>query len=126
MSEPRIEELESPNTAKVVVDEKNNAIYFSRSPIPFFRDKDNFEDWIKKHKYYKHVGIYSFRKDFLLQYAQWGTTALEKVEKLEQLRVLEKGYRIKVAETEFEPVCVDTPEDLEKVQRFVNIRQNNI
>jgi len=122
----RIEELKSFNTAKVVIDEKNNAIYFSRSPIPFFRDKDNFEDWIKKHKYYKHVGIYSFRKDFLLQYAQWEPTALEKVEKLEQLRVLEKGYRIKVAETEFEPVCVDTPEDLEKVQRFVNIRQNNI
>ena len=115
-----VEELESPNTAKVVVDGENNAIYFSRSPIPFFRDENNFEDWIEKHTYYKHVGIYSFRRDFLLQYTQWGVTALEKVEKLEQLRILEKGYKIKVAVTDFEPICVDTPEDVEKVQRFID------
>ncbi len=114
----RVEELESAHTAKVVVDESGYALYFSRSPIPYFRDGRDFADWIQHRVYYKHVGIYSYRKDFLLRYAQWKPTPLEKAEKLEQLRVLEKGYRIKVAETDYEPVCVDTPEDLEKVRQL--------
>jgi len=114
----RMEELESTHTAKVVMDESGYALYFSRSPIPYLRDGRGFADWIQHRVYYKHVGIYSYRKDFLLQYAQWEPTPLEKTEKLEQLRVLERGYRIKVAETDHEPVCVDTPEDLEKVRRL--------
>ena len=113
-----IEELENPNTAKVVVNEKNDSLYFSRSPIPFFRNNNNMSHWLKNNIYYKHVGIYSYRKQFLLQFASWEPTHLEKSEKLEQLRVLEKGYPIKVAETDFEPFCVDTPEDLERARRL--------
>ncbi len=115
-----IEELTSPNTAKVVVDKQSYALYFSRSPIPFSRDKKDYETWIQGQVYYKHIGIYSYRKDFLLQYSQWESTPLEKVEKLEQLRVLENGYHIKVAETEFDTVCVDTPEDLIKVRQLID------
>ena len=119
------EELESPNTAKVVVNQKNEAIYFSRSPIPFYRGVDGSNNWLKNHVYYKHVGIYSFRKAFLIQFAGWRPTPLEQIEKLEQLRVLEKGYTIQVAETHFEPMCVDTPEDLEMArERAEKIKLN--
>lgn len=112
------EEWESPNTAKVVVDENGFALYFSRSPIPFFRngkEKNAFSEYVL----YKHVGIYSYRKDFLLQFAQWPPTPLEQIEKLEQLRVLQKGYRIKTAETPFDPICVDTPEDVVRVREWI-------
>lgn len=115
----REEEWESPNTAKVVVDENGYALYFSRSPIPFFRDgkeKNAFFQYIL----YKHVGIYSYRKAFLLQFAQWAPTSLEEIEKLEQLRVLQKGYRIKTAETPFDPICVDTPEDVDRVRKWIH------
>lgn len=114
----REEEWESPNTAKVVVDENGYALYFSRSPIPFFRDgkgKDAFSQYVL----YKHVGIYSYRKDFLLQFTQWSPTPLEQIEKLEQLRVLQKGYRIKTSETPFDPICVDTPEDVNRVREWI-------
>jgi 3-deoxy-manno-octulosonate cytidylyltransferase (CMP-KDO synthetase) len=114
-----VEELENPNTAKVVVDHNKNALYFSRHPIPFYRDYSQMHQWVKKHTYYKHVGIYSYRRDFLILYASWGPSILEKAEKLEQLRILERGYSIKVAETSCEPVCVDTPEDVAKVQRLL-------
>ncbi len=114
-----IEELTSPNTAKVVVDKQSYALYFSRSPIPFYRDKKDYEKWIQDAVYYKHIGIYSYRKAFLLQYSQWESTPLENTEKLEQLRALENGYRIKVAETEFDTICVDTPEDLIRVRQLV-------
>ena len=115
----RVEELTSPNTAKVVVDRNGYALYFSRSPIPYYRDSADFSEWIQNHTYYKHVGIYSYRKSFLLDYNQWDPTPLEMVEKLEQLRVLERGYKIKVAETSSEPVCVDTPQDLERVRQMI-------
>jgi 3-deoxy-manno-octulosonate cytidylyltransferase (CMP-KDO synthetase) len=109
-------ELESPNTAKVVLDERGYALYFSRSPIPFCRDETDPLRKIQSRTFWKHVGIYSYRKAFLLQFAQWRPTPLERAEKLEQLRVLEKGRLIKTAETRFEPVCVDTPEDAETVR----------
>lgn len=114
----REEEWKSPNTAKVVVDENGYALYFSRSPIPFFRDgkkKNAFSEYVL----YKHVGIYSYRKDFLLQFAQWPPMPLEQIEKLEQLRILQKGYRIKTAETPFDPICVDTPEDVVHVREWI-------
>jgi len=114
----RKEEWESPNTAKVVVDENGYALYFSRSPIPFFRD-GKAKDMFSQYALYKHVGIYSYRKDFLLQFAQWSPTPLEQIEKLEQLRVLQKGYRIKTAETPFDPICVDTPEDVARVREWI-------
>lgn len=109
----------SPNVVKVVTDLKGFALYFSRSPMPNFRDK--WQD-MKDEKFtsgtilsYKHVGLYVYRREFLLEYSAMAPTSLEMAEKLEQLRVLENGYRIKVVETEYETIGVDTPGDLEKV-----------
>lgn len=109
----------SPNVVKVVTDWEGFALYFSRSPLPNFRDKWND---LKDEAFatgrllcYKHVGLYVYRRPFLLQYAQMSPTYLEMSEKLEQLRVLENGYRLKVVETEYESIGVDTPADLEKV-----------
>jgi 3-deoxy-manno-octulosonate cytidylyltransferase (CMP-KDO synthetase) len=109
----------SPNVVKVVTDCKGFALYFSRSPLPNFRDKWND---LKDEKFasgkllcYKHVGLYVYRREFLLKYSRMSPTFLELAEKLEQLRVLENGHRIKVVETEHETVGVDTPADLEKV-----------
>ncbi len=109
----------SPNVVKVVTDWEGFALYFSRSPLPNFRDKWNdLKDEafaLGKLLCYKHVGLYVYRREFLLQFAQMSPTYLEMAEKLEQLRVLENGFRIKVVETEFESIGVDTPADLEKV-----------
>lgn len=109
----------SPNVVKVVSNWEGFALYFSRSPLPNFRDKwNNLKDEAfasGKLLCYKHVGLYVYRRDFLLQYAQMSPTYLELAEKLEQLRVLENGYQIKVVETEFESIGVDTPADLDKV-----------
>jgi 3-deoxy-manno-octulosonate cytidylyltransferase (CMP-KDO synthetase) len=109
----------SPNVVKVVTDGTGCALYFSRSPLPFFRDKwnDLKDDSFAAGKLlcYKHVGLYVYRREFLLRYAQMPPTCLELAEKLEQLRVLENGYRLRVVETEFESIGVDTPADLEKV-----------
>ncbi len=104
-----INELMSPDVVKVVVGKDNFALYFSRSPVPFSRDKG------KTDTSYKHLGMYAYRKHFLLKYAKMSQTYLEKIEKLEQLRVIEQGYRIKMAETEYDSISVDTPADLEKV-----------
>ena len=101
-------EIKDPNVVKVVFDKGNLALYFSRSPIPYFKVQS-----------YKHLGLYVYRKNFLLKLAQMKPTPLEKIEGLEQLRVLENGYRIKVVETEYDSVGVDTPEDLEKVKAMI-------
>jgi 3-deoxy-manno-octulosonate cytidylyltransferase (CMP-KDO synthetase) len=109
----------SPNVVKVVTDRNGFALYFSRSPLPNFRDKWNdLKDEafnMGKLLCHKHVGLYVYRRDFLLQYARMAPTPLELSEKLEQLRVLENGFRIKVVETAYESIGVDTPGDLEKV-----------
>lgn len=109
----------TPNVVKVVTDWEGFALYFSRSPLPNFRDKWND---LKDEKFasgkllsYKHIGLYVYRRDFLLQYAQMSPTYLELSEKLEQLRALENGYRIKVVETAYESIGVDTPADLAAV-----------
>jgi 3-deoxy-manno-octulosonate cytidylyltransferase (CMP-KDO synthetase) len=109
----------SPNVVKVVTDLSGFALYFSRSPLPNFRDKWND---LKDEKFtsgkilsYKHVGLYVYRREFLLQYAAMKPTSLELAEKLEQLRVLENGHRIRVVETGYETIGVDTPGDLDKV-----------
>ncbi len=110
----------SPNVVKVVTDNRGNALYFSRSPLPFFRDKwkdlkdDSF--CCGKLLCYKHVGLYVYRRDFLLKFATMPPTFLEISEKLEQLRALENGIAIRVVETEFESLGVDTPDDLHKAQ----------
>jgi len=110
----------SPNVVKVVTDNLGNALYFSRSPLPFFRDKwkDLKDESFCSGKLlcYKHVGLYVYRRDFLLKYALMPPTFLEISEKLEQLRALENGVPIRVVETEFESIGVDTPDDLVKAQ----------
>jgi 3-deoxy-manno-octulosonate cytidylyltransferase (CMP-KDO synthetase) len=122
----RIEEVRdwlNPHIVKVVVDQKNFALYFSRSPIPFPRDlqigrlESNPFGTTRPlpKRVFKHIGVYVFRRKFLLHFAKMKATPLEKLEKLEQLRALESGYRIKVNSVNYEPLSVDTPEDLEKV-----------
>jgi len=115
----------SPNVVKVVTGADGCALYFSRSPLPFFRDKwqDLKDESFVSGKLlcYKHVGLYVYRRDFLLEYAAMPQTFLEISEKLEQLRVIENGIRIRVVETEFESIGVDTPDDLAKAQERYRI-----
>ncbi len=100
-------EIANPNVVKVVTNFEGDALYFSRSPIPFVRDGSA--------TYYKHIGLYVYRREFLLRYSDLPVGPLEQVERLEQLRALENGYRIRVVETEYDSLGVDTPEDLERV-----------
>lgn len=117
-----------PNIVKVVFDSRDFAIYFSRAPIPFYRDEWKSLDHISMARYhdnahikvFKHIGIYSYRREVLLSLARMAPTALERIEKLEQLRALENGMAIKIRETFFETYGVDTPEDLERVEQWLN------
>ena len=113
-----VDELKSPSVVKVVFDYQNNAMYFSRSPIPFVRDAKTNIERITKFEIYKHIGLYAFRIESLLKFNSLEQTDLEKAEKLEQLRILENGMKIKVVETEFESFSVDTPEDLERARSY--------
>ncbi|MFD1161967.1 3-deoxy-manno-octulosonate cytidylyltransferase [Hwangdonia seohaensis] len=106
------EEIKNPNTVKVIVDNTNFALYFSRSVIPFPRDKT------VDVKYYKHKGVYAFRKAALLDFYRLPMLALEASEKLEQLRYLEYGKRIKMVETDVQGIEIDTPEDLERANKL--------
>jgi 3-deoxy-manno-octulosonate cytidylyltransferase (CMP-KDO synthetase) len=99
---------DNPSVVKVVVDRHGDALYFSRSKIPYCR-----EDGVC----FKHIGLYGFRREFLLAFAALSQTPLERAESLEQLRALEHGFRIRAVETRFESIEVDTPEDLERVRR---------
>jgi len=109
-----LNEINNPNVVKVVTDDNNFALYFSRATIPYQRkDHSGHVD------YYKHIGVYAFRKDFLLEYSKMNESELEKIESLEQLRVLENGYKIRVVETVFDTVGVDTPEDLNYVKELI-------
>jgi 3-deoxy-manno-octulosonate cytidylyltransferase (CMP-KDO synthetase) len=114
------EELKDPNVVKVVTDREGFALYFSRYPIPYVRDSSEFgvRSSELKTTYYKHIGLYVYRKDFLLKFAKMKPTPLEEAEKLEQLRVLENGYKIKVVQTKYNSIGVDTKEDLEKVRKL--------
>lgn len=102
--------IENPNIVKVVCDTRGRALYFSRSPIPYIRDEADRA--LASEVYWQHIGLYVYRRDFLLKYAAMPQTPLEKLEKLEQLRVLEHGYEIAVVDTEYEGRGVDVPEDL--------------
>jgi 3-deoxy-manno-octulosonate cytidylyltransferase (CMP-KDO synthetase) len=108
------EEITNPNVVKVVTGRRGDAIYFSRSAIPFFRGGEQ-EGPPPRELYFKHIGLYVYRRDFLLSYSGLPVGPLEKAEKLEQLRAIENGHRIRVAETEYESLGVDTPDDLERV-----------
>jgi len=105
-------EIINPNVVKVVTDRAGDAIYFSRCPIPFDRDAASGVT------YYKHIGLYIYQRDFLLNYSALPIGPLEQTERLEQLRALENGYRIRVIETEYESLGVDTPADLERVSKL--------
>ncbi len=113
-----VEELKSPSIPKVVFDYNNYALYFSRSPIPFVRDVRTNLEKVRKAEIYKHVGLYVYRKEALIKFTSIKPTDLELTEKLEQLRMLESGMKIKVVVTEHESFSVDTPEDLERA-RFI-------
>jgi 3-deoxy-manno-octulosonate cytidylyltransferase (CMP-KDO synthetase) len=113
------EEFMSPNVVKVVTDQRGSALYFSRAPIPCVRDCEDLRDDFSRQRAHKHIGLYVYRREFLLKYPQLMATPLEAMEKLEQLRALEHGYRIHVVETGSPSQGVDTPEDLEKVRQIV-------
>ncbi|MBR9758190.1 3-deoxy-manno-octulosonate cytidylyltransferase [Mangrovimonas yunxiaonensis] len=106
------DEINNPNTVKVIVDQENFALYFSRSPIPYPRDKE------VKTRYFKHKGIYAFRKQALLDFYHLPMQFLEATEKIECIRYLEYGKRIKMVETDVQGVEVDTPEDLERARKL--------
>lgn len=103
-------EVNNPNVVKVVADLAGNAIYFSRCPIPHPRDGGQ-----ARIVHYKHIGLYVYRREFLLAYSGLPVGPLEQAERLEQLRAIENGYRIRVVETEYESLGVDTPQDLERI-----------
>lgn len=113
-----IEALENPNSPKVVLDKESRAIYFSRSVIPYLRGVER-EDWLKQHTFYKHIGMYAFRSEVLREITSLPQSPLELAEKLEQLRWLENGYKIGVGISDVETVGIDTPEDLERAEEFL-------
>lgn len=108
-------EMLNPNTVKVILSHEMDGLYFSRSPIPYLRNEVDASRWTEIHIYYKHIGLYVFRRDFLLQYSKLPISKLERAEKLEQLRILESGYKIKVGITKYDSIPVDTPGDVDRV-----------
>jgi 3-deoxy-manno-octulosonate cytidylyltransferase (CMP-KDO synthetase) len=108
-------DLDNPNTMKVVLDSKGNGMYFSRSCIPFVRGVEK-SDWLKSNFFYKHIGIYGYRTETLMEITQLAPGKLEIAESLEQLRWLENGYSIRTAYTEMETISIDVPADLEKLK----------
>lgn len=111
-------EYANPAAVKVVTDARDNALYFSRSQIPYMRNQTAI-------KVYKHIGIYAYRRDFLLKFSSMPQSALEQAESLEQLRALENGYKIKVLPVDYSVVGVDTPEDLEVVRKILGKKNKN-
>lgn len=110
--------LENANSPKVVLNKNMNALYFSRSIIPYQRNAEK-KDWLKNHTYYKHIGLYAYRTEVLKEITSLPQSSLELAESLEQLRWVENGYMIKVGVTEVETIGIDTPQDLEKAERYL-------
>jgi 3-deoxy-manno-octulosonate cytidylyltransferase (CMP-KDO synthetase) len=108
------DEIANPNVVKVVTDREENAVYFSRAAIPYVRDDESAA-------HYKHTGLYVYRREFLLAYPQLPVGPLERAERLEQLRAIENGCKIRVVETDYESFGVDTPEDLERIGRWFEL-----
>jgi len=107
------EEAGNPNNVKVVTDKLGYALYFSRSIIPYQRDEKTNAG------YFLHVGVYAYKKDLLMNFTKWPQSSLEKIERLEQLRYLENGIKIKMAETDYNNIAIDTPEDLERAKSLL-------
>ena len=117
------EDIFNPNLPKVVLNAHSEAMYFSRSPIPYLRNLTQ-EEWQSAHTYLKHIGLYAYKSNILKEITSLEAGELEKLESLEQLRWIENGYKIKVAKTEFESYAIDTPEDLERLLEV--LRRNAI
>jgi len=107
------EEAGNPNNVKVVTDRSGYALYFSRSIIPYQRDEKT------EVRYFLHIGVYAYKKNMLMNFTKWPQSSLEKIEKLEQLRYLENGVKIKMTETDYNNIAIDTPDDLEKAKLFL-------
>lgn len=118
--EDGFEVLFNPNSPKVVLNKNSEAIYFSRSIIPYIRDAHHTE-WLDKHIFYKHIGMYAYRADVLKKITLLPQSNLELAESLEQLRWIENGYKIKVGLTDIETIGIDTPEDMEKAIKLLNL-----
>lgn len=112
------EALENVNSPKVVLNANRNALYFSRSIIPYQRGAER-KEWLKNHTYYKHIGLYAYRKEVLKEITALPQSSLELAESLEQLRWLENGYTIKVGISEVETIGIDTPQDLKNAEEFL-------
>lgn len=110
--------ISNPNTPKAIINPQGQAVYFSRSVIPYLRGKEK-DDWTSLHTYYKHIGIYAYRVDVLRKITQMPQTPLELAESLEQLRWLENGLTIQTAVTHIETIGIDTPEDLQKAEKYL-------
>ena len=116
------EDLFNPNHPKVVISKFMDAMLFSRSVVPFIRDKAK-EEWITAHRFYKHIGLYGYRATTLSEITHLPQSALELAESLEQNRWLENGYKIRVAVTPWESIGIDTPDDLEKANEFLRLKE---
>ena len=113
-------DLINVNIPKVIIDKEFNALYFSRSVIPFNRDAENQQDWLNNSNYYQHIGLYIYQRDFLLKFVEMPESELEKTEQLEQLRILENCYKIKVSVIESKSIGVDVPEDIILAEKFLS------
>jgi 3-deoxy-manno-octulosonate cytidylyltransferase (CMP-KDO synthetase) len=122
----QIDDFYNPNVVKVVKDQQGLALYFSRAPIPWPRDlkSEQLAESLTQFGLLRHIGLYVYRRDLLLDYPSWSKTPLENLENLEQLRVLERGIKLYVAETEFSCHGVDTPADLERVANLMSAENN--
>lgn len=116
-----IEELFNPNRPKVVIDKEQNALYFSRSTIPFIRGEEK-NNWLDKNTFWSHIGMYGYKKEVLQEITELKSGELETAESLEQLRWLENGYKIRTTKTKHQNIGIDTPKDLENALQFI---QNN-
>jgi len=114
-----LETVENPNSPKIVTDVRGFALYFSRSVIPYIRGKEQ-KDWFSEYPFLKHLGVYAYRREVLAEVTRLPQSSLEKAESLEQLRWLQNGYRIRVGLTDVETVGIDTPEDLQRAEQFLN------
>ena len=113
------EALANVNSPKVVVDKDMYALYFSRSVIPYMRNEDK-ANWLERHVYYKHIGLYAYRAEVLKAITALSQSPLELAESLEQLRWLENGFKVRVGVTELETIGIDTPQDLERAEKFLS------
>jgi 3-deoxy-manno-octulosonate cytidylyltransferase (CMP-KDO synthetase) len=113
-----MEAVDNPNSPKIVCDINGYAMYFSRSVIPYIRNKEH-NDWLEHFPFLKHIGLYAYRRDVLAEITKLPQSPLELAESLEQLRWLQNGYRIKVGVTDIETVGIDTPEDLQRAEAFI-------